>query len=177
MQNRSTFIPQDCAEIKRSFTIFLPLTPEAEGKHPSFGTDVEHFPPWGGEKASNSKHVPHFSLAFTLQLSQQSFATATMALKHVTRPLLQQSRAFSPCQRLPRPSVVRCPFDFFPARRRVAHCRPARSAFIAGQRRAFSNTLRTRYAQVEDAIDPRDQPRESDEVDVCIVGGGKPTAR
>jgi hypothetical protein len=98
-----------------------------------------------------------------------------MALKQATRPLLQESRAFSSCQRIPRPSAVRCPFDFFPARRRVAHCSPARSAFIAGQRRAFSNTLRTRYAQVEDSIDPRDQPRESDQADVCIVGGGKPT--
>src|SRR3954462_6380619 len=98
-----------------------------------------------------------------------------MALKQVTRPLLHQSRVFSSCQRIPSPSAVRCPFDFLPARRRVAHCRPARSAFIAGQRRAISNTLQRRYAHVEDSIDLRDQPRESDEVDVCIVGGGKPT--
>src|SRR3984957_16397742 len=98
-----------------------------------------------------------------------------MALKQATRPLLQQSRAFSSCQRISRPSAVRCPFDFFPTRRRVAHCKPARSAFVAGQRRAFSNTLRTRHAQVENPKNPRDPPRESDQVDVCIVGGGKPT--
>ncbi|KAF2425280.1 electron transfer flavo protein-ubiquinone oxidoreductase [Tothia fuscella] len=41
---------------------------------------------------------------------------------------------------------------------------------IAGQRRAFSITARARFATMED--DPRTQERESDQVDVCIVGGG-----
>jgi electron-transferring-flavoprotein dehydrogenase len=43
---------------------------------------------------------------------------------------------------------------------------------IAGQRRAFSNTARARLASEKDSFDPRTQDRESDEVDVCIVGGG-----
>jgi electron-transferring-flavoprotein dehydrogenase len=43
---------------------------------------------------------------------------------------------------------------------------------IAGQRRAFSNTARARLASESDSFDPRTQERESDEVDVCIVGGG-----
>lgn len=43
---------------------------------------------------------------------------------------------------------------------------------IAGQRRAISSTARSRFADVDDAFDPRQQERESDEVDVCIVGGG-----
>lgn len=43
---------------------------------------------------------------------------------------------------------------------------------IAGQRRALSTTARRRFASVEDATDPRNAERESDEVDVCIVGGG-----
>ncbi|KAF2111738.1 electron transfer flavo protein-ubiquinone oxidoreductase-like protein [Lophiotrema nucula] len=43
---------------------------------------------------------------------------------------------------------------------------------IAGQRRAFSATSRSRFADVDETFDPRQQERESDEVDVCIVGGG-----
>jgi len=43
---------------------------------------------------------------------------------------------------------------------------------IAGQRRAFSNTARARLASADEPSDPRTQDRESDEVDVCIVGGG-----
>ncbi|KAF2262803.1 electron transfer flavo protein-ubiquinone oxidoreductase [Lojkania enalia] len=43
---------------------------------------------------------------------------------------------------------------------------------IAGQRRALSSSVRSRYVDVDDAFDPRQQDRESDEVDVCIVGGG-----
>ncbi|KAF2797402.1 electron transfer flavo protein-ubiquinone oxidoreductase-like protein [Melanomma pulvis-pyrius CBS 109.77] len=43
---------------------------------------------------------------------------------------------------------------------------------IAGQRRAISSTTRTRFADVEESFDPRQQDREVDEVDVCIVGGG-----
>ncbi|KAF2191215.1 electron transfer flavo protein-ubiquinone oxidoreductase-like protein [Zopfia rhizophila CBS 207.26] len=43
---------------------------------------------------------------------------------------------------------------------------------IAGQRRAFSFATHTRFADVDDTFDPRQQDRESDEVDVCIVGGG-----
>ncbi|KAF2200712.1 hypothetical protein GQ43DRAFT_456254 [Delitschia confertaspora ATCC 74209] len=43
---------------------------------------------------------------------------------------------------------------------------------IAGQRRAFTSTVRTRLADVDDPFDPKSIERESDEVDVCIVGGG-----
>ncbi|KAF2712055.1 electron transfer flavo protein-ubiquinone oxidoreductase-like protein [Pleomassaria siparia CBS 279.74] len=43
---------------------------------------------------------------------------------------------------------------------------------IAGQRRALSSTARTRLADVKEDFDPRQQDREVDEVDVCIVGGG-----
>ncbi|KAF2871983.1 electron transfer flavo protein-ubiquinone oxidoreductase-like protein [Massariosphaeria phaeospora] len=51
-----------------------------------------------------------------------------------------------------------------------AHRRPALR--IAGQRRALSSTARKRLADVDDTFDPRQQDREADEVDVCIVGGG-----
>ncbi|KAL7780157.1 hypothetical protein CFE70_010179 [Pyrenophora teres f. teres 0-1] len=43
---------------------------------------------------------------------------------------------------------------------------------IAGQRRRLSTTPRTRLAAVDDTLDPRSIERESDEVDVLIVGGG-----
>lgn len=43
---------------------------------------------------------------------------------------------------------------------------------MAGQRRAISSTARRTFADVDDSFDPRQQERESDEVDVCIVGGG-----
>lgn len=48
--------------------------------------------------------------------------------------------------------------------------RPA--IWTAGQRRAFSHTTRLRFASADDSFDPRQQEREADQVDVCIVGGG-----
>ncbi|KAI9698614.1 MAG: hypothetical protein M1820_007413 [Bogoriella megaspora] len=48
--------------------------------------------------------------------------------------------------------------------------RPA--SILAGQRRRLSTSPRRRLAEVSDAFDPRQQGRESDQVDVCIVGGG-----
>ncbi|KAL0265142.1 hypothetical protein SLS55_001101 [Diplodia seriata] len=43
---------------------------------------------------------------------------------------------------------------------------------VAGQRRALSNTARTRLADVDDSFDPSQIEREADQVDVCIIGGG-----
>ncbi|KAL3420774.1 electron transfer flavoprotein-ubiquinone oxidoreductase, mitochondrial [Phlyctema vagabunda] len=43
---------------------------------------------------------------------------------------------------------------------------------IQGQQRTFSISIPRRLADVEDDFDPRSIDRESDEVDVCIVGGG-----
>lgn len=48
--------------------------------------------------------------------------------------------------------------------------RPA--TITAGQRRAFTDTTRRRFATPDDTFDPRTIEREADEVDVCIVGGG-----
>ncbi|KAK6442812.1 hypothetical protein LTR95_000918 [Oleoguttula sp. CCFEE 5521] len=48
--------------------------------------------------------------------------------------------------------------------------RPA--TITAGQRRAISSTARRRFATPDDDFDPRTIDRESDEVDVVIVGGG-----
>ncbi|RAR07430.1 electron transfer flavoprotein-ubiquinone oxidoreductase [Stemphylium lycopersici] len=43
---------------------------------------------------------------------------------------------------------------------------------VAGQRRCLSTTPRQRLAAVDDTFDPKTIERESDEVDVLIVGGG-----
>ena len=57
------------------------------------------------------------------------------------------------------------------ARCLVRGYRPA--AITAGQRRTISSTTRRRFASVDDDwTDPLQQERESDEVDICIVGGG-----
>ncbi|KAK5257416.1 hypothetical protein LTR16_000728 [Cryomyces antarcticus] len=42
----------------------------------------------------------------------------------------------------------------------------------AHQRRFFTASTRSRLASHDDSFDPRQQERETDEVDVCIVGGG-----
>jgi electron-transferring-flavoprotein dehydrogenase len=46
------------------------------------------------------------------------------------------------------------------------------ASFHAGQRRSISTTPRKRFAEVNDTFDPATIERESDQVDVCIVGGG-----
>src|SRR5882757_4509448 len=43
----------------------------------------------------------------------------------------------------------------------------------AGQPRVFSISIPRRFADVKDDFDPKSVERESDEVHVCIVGGGK----
>lgn len=129
--------------------------------------DVDH-PVWSS--ASHSALAISFH---ALSGSRVAVVSHAMATKQIAKPLVGRSLAFSSSQHICRPAALRCPFDFFPARRRrLSHHRPARSAFFVGQRRAFSNTLRARYAAVDDSINPRELPRESDEVDVCIVGGG-----
>jgi len=46
------------------------------------------------------------------------------------------------------------------------------AALLAGQRRSITTTSRRRFAEVDDLFDPATIERESDQVDVCIVGGG-----
>ncbi|MCJ1431399.1 hypothetical protein MMC27_000751 [Xylographa pallens] len=60
---------------------------------------------------------------------------------------------------------------FAPARRRCLYDR-RRPFNPAITRNAFSTTSQQRFADVDETFDPRQQDRESDEVDVCIVGGG-----
>lgn len=51
--------------------------------------------------------------------------------------------------------------------------RPRSLAPPLASRREFSVSIPRRLADVNDDFDPRSIDRESDEVDVCIVGGGK----
>jgi electron-transferring-flavoprotein dehydrogenase len=57
----------------------------------------------------------------------------------------------------------------------LRQCRPVQACSpairVAGQR-SFSQTTRTQLASHDDSYDPHQQERESDQVDVCIVGGG-----
>ena len=47
------------------------------------------------------------------------------------------------------------------------------SLFTPAQTRAFSQSVTRRFTDENGEFDPRSLDRESDEVDVCIVGGGK----
>ncbi|KAI9873208.1 MAG: hypothetical protein M1830_000706, partial [Pleopsidium flavum] len=91
-----------------------------------------------------------------------------MNSKNIILPLAR--RSFTPLSRSLR-IVARWQSQYAPARRRCLVGKP-RSIDIAGQKRALSTTPRRRFADVEESLDPRLQYRESDEVDVCIVGGG-----
>ncbi|MCJ1389163.1 hypothetical protein MMC18_002018 [Xylographa bjoerkii] len=63
-------------------------------------------------------------------------------------------------------------FSYFaPARRRCLYDR-RRPINLAYTRHAFSTTSQRKFADAVENFDPRQQDRESDEVDVCIVGGG-----
>lgn len=54
---------------------------------------------------------------------------------------------------------------------RVKLLQPLCSRFLAGQRRSLSTAQKRRFATVQDTL-ISSQERESDQVDVCIVGGG-----
>src|ERR1700759_529698 len=99
-----------------------------------------------------------------------------MASKHVYKPLLRLAPPTQPCRSFAQPST-----SLFRAAAPAQHraldrhnaSRAARPVFVAGQRRPISTSLQRRYAQAEEAsFDPATIERESDEVDVCIVGAG-----
>lgn len=56
--------------------------------------------------------------------------------------------------------------------RRQGSVRPGRGVVVAGQRRALSSSLRHRSPDTDESFDPASIERESDQVDVCIVGAG-----
>ncbi|KAI9842661.1 MAG: hypothetical protein M1838_003052 [Thelocarpon superellum] len=60
----------------------------------------------------------------------------------------------------------------YPAARRRGEPSGNEAGALGIHRHAFSTTASCRLADVADSLDPRQQERESDRVDVCIVGGG-----
>ncbi|KAL8899575.1 MAG: hypothetical protein Q9207_006124 [Kuettlingeria erythrocarpa] len=60
---------------------------------------------------------------------------------------------------------------FAPARRRLLF-QSGRRHPLSLATRSFSTSNFSQFADVDNTFDPRQQDRESDEVDVCIVGGG-----
>ena len=91
-----------------------------------------------------------------------------MATKQISKPLLRLSQS-TQLRQLPRTPVWIRLYSSAPRR---TNLRTPRPLFVAGQRRSISASLRHRYADVEESFDPASVERESDEVDVCIVGGG-----
>ena len=84
-----------------------------------------------------------------------SLTRRSLTVSHVSLPITR--RAYS---------------HFPPTRRRRCLPQQARSNCLLIIRRTLSTTPRRCLADIDDSFDPREQERESDEVDVCIVGGG-----
>lgn len=63
-------------------------------------------------------------------------------------------------------------YSHFPPTRRRCPLQQSRTNCLLIGRRTFSTTPWRGLADVDESFDPREQDRESDEVDVCIVGGG-----
>ena len=61
---------------------------------------------------------------------------------------------------------------FSPARRRCLLMK-SKPNCLPSNTRNFSATLWRRLADVDDTFNPGQQDRESDQVDVCVIGGGK----
>lgn len=92
-----------------------------------------------------------------------------MAAKQISTPFLRLSQSTQISRQLPRTSTLLRPYSSSP--RRISPRTP-RPLFVAGQRRSISSSLKHRYADVDESFEPASVDRESDEVDICIVGGG-----
>ena len=68
--------------------------------------------------------------------------------------------------------TARRAYSHFPPTRRRCLLQQSRHDCLLIRRKNFSTTPWRRLADVDDSFDPLQQDRESDEVDVCIVGGG-----
>ncbi|RMZ91153.1 hypothetical protein DV736_g1597, partial [Chaetothyriales sp. CBS 134916] len=103
-----------------------------------------------------------------------------MASKTLLRPLLTLTLSSAPTK-LPARALL-----FVPAAAPLQHPQQLKyptALFVAGQRRALSSSLRRRSATkdgesvydeepLDEPLDPASVERESDDVDVCIVGAG-----
>ena len=64
------------------------------------------------------------------------------------------------------------PHSWFPPARRRLLFQARKPAAHSTATRSFSVAQPRKFADVDDSFDPRRQDRESDNVDICIVGGG-----
>src|SRR6266536_1942819 len=85
--------------------------------------------------------------------------------RSIVSPLFRRSIAPRPT-RLPRRTFLT------QSQQRPRYLACQTNASLLYTNRGFSTTPRPRYADGDESFDPRLQDRESDEVDVCIVGGG-----
>ena len=92
--------------------------------------------------------------------------TITMASRSITSACLRRSITVKPHQSLRI-------FPEFSRNASLPHKRRLQPRNFIQQRRAFSVAPARRFADVEENFDPKSIDRESDEVDVCIVGGGE----
>ena len=82
-------------------------------------------------------------------------------------------RSLFTCNVYVRVPTTRRAYSYFPpTRRRWCLLQQSRPNCPLMSKKSLSTTPRRRLADVNDSFDPREQDRESDEVDVCIVGGG-----
>ena len=94
-----------------------------------------------------------------------------MSTKQVYRPVARticQQRQLSSSSRI----IQRRLLSSYISTSNQCRTRSYRPLLVAGQRRTISASLRNRYADVEESFNIADIERESDEVDVCIVGAG-----
>ncbi|KAI9673121.1 MAG: hypothetical protein M1817_002983 [Caeruleum heppii] len=89
-----------------------------------------------------------------------------MACKSVATPLLR--RHLAPPYRVTGSRAL----SGLRQQRQKCHFAPPSSPRAPIRLRPFSTAPPRRFAQVDDTFDARQQDREADEVDVCIVGGG-----
>lgn len=92
-----------------------------------------------------------------------------MASKSIARSLLRQQQLSNSRSPIANLAAVKSSLGISTARRRITS---KRGCPLTVPVRPFSTSRQVRYARVEESLDFRDQERESDEVDVCIVGGG-----
>ena len=71
--------------------------------------------------------------------------------------------------------TARRAYSHFPPTRRRCLLQQRQHPCLLISRRTFSTTPWRGFADVDDSFNPLKQDRESDEVDVCIVGGGMPS--
>ncbi len=106
-------------------------------------------------------------LLFPNALSQRQ-GVAAMAPRGPVLPLARRGLSI----RKASSHLTRRAYSHFPPARRRCLLQQQNPNCLLTSRGAFSTTQWRSIADGNDSFDPRQQDRESDEVDVCIVGGG-----